>query len=66
MPYSKENQKGGLARAAALLALIFAVWFADVEVKELGMVFPKRFMKSVKFFWPSGQAWLSTGISYLR
>lgn len=50
VPYSKEYQKGGLARAAALLAFIFAAWFADVEAKLVGMICPKRFMKSVKFF----------------
>jgi hypothetical protein len=49
-----------------LLALIFAVWFADVDVKLLGMVDPKRFMKSVKFFWPSGQARLRMGTSCSR
>lgn len=64
IPYSKEYQNGGFASAAALLALTFAVWFADVDPNELGIVSPNRFMKSVKFFWPSGQASVRTGISY--
>jgi hypothetical protein len=50
MPYSNEYQKGGLARAAALLALIFAAWLADVDANELGIVGPNRVRKSVKFF----------------
>ena len=55
MPYSNEYQNGGFASIWALLALTLAALFDDVDENAVGIVWPNLFMKSVKFFWPSGQ-----------
>lgn len=50
MPYSKEYHIGGKANEAAFLAIATAVESFDLEGKDLSAKRPKRFVKSVAFF----------------
>ena len=54
IPYSKEYQKGGLASVSVLSALICALLLLGAEGNAVGIVWPKRFMKSAKLLFPCG------------